>query len=165
MTNFSIRQVAAAGAAAVAALALAACTPPNENPSDVKIDTATEYSGPVGTPTAEAAAEETTEATTPATGTAAAGAQAGAEAPGFIDCVAAPVEEPTTITLNCADGSDQLINIEWTEWDEESAVGTATRQSPEGAQEDVDVLLSLPTTSPQGLVFTQITVDGVLVTP
>lgn len=161
MTNFSIRQVAAAGAAAVAALALAACTPPNENPSDVKIDTATEYSGPVGTPTAEAAAEETTEATTPATGTAAAGAQA----PGFIDCVAAPVEEPTTITLNCADGSDQLINIEWTEWDEESAVGTATRQSPEGAQEDVDVLLSLPTTSPQGLVFTQITVDGVLVTP
>lgn len=159
MTTFSIRQVAAAGAAAVTALALAACVPPNENPSDEKVDTATEYSGPVGTPVEETPTVNV--AAVPTTGVNA----TDAEVPGFIDCVAAPVEEPSTITLNCADGSDQLVDIEWVEWGEDEATGSGTRQTPAGEEEDVDVLLSVPTTSPQGLVFTQITVDGVLVAP
>ncbi|AKK08310.1 hypothetical protein HCH15_06090 [Corynebacterium testudinoris] len=42
---FGRKAIAIVGAAA-AALALAACTPPNEKPSDLKVDTATEFQAP-----------------------------------------------------------------------------------------------------------------------
>ncbi len=44
MSTFSSRRIMTAGLGAVAALALAACSPPNENPSDQKVDTATTFS-------------------------------------------------------------------------------------------------------------------------
>lgn len=56
MTRIFARKAAAVAGAASLALALAACSPPNEQPSDLKVDTATEFSAPP-------AAEETSEAT------------------------------------------------------------------------------------------------------
>lgn len=44
MSTFSSRRIMTAGLGAVAALALAACSPPNENPSDQKVDTAPSFS-------------------------------------------------------------------------------------------------------------------------
>ncbi|QGU04117.1 hypothetical protein [Corynebacterium comes] len=57
---FALKAAAVAGAASLA-LALAACSPPNEQPSDLKVDTATEFNAP---PAAAKTSEETSEATT-----------------------------------------------------------------------------------------------------
>lgn len=154
MTTFSIRRIATVGVASVAALALAACTPPNENPSDIKIDTATEYAGPAEAETRPASGTgDTTVADTVE------------ELPGFIDCVGTPSEEPEVITLDCVSYADQLTNIEWEEWGGDEAVGTGLRLSAVGQEDDVEVVLSTLTTTPQGVVFSQITVDGEIVTP
>lgn len=170
MTTFSLRRIATVGVASVAALALAACTPPNENPSDIKVDTATEYDGPHEAETRPASG--TDEDTTTANGTdedADAEAEdtdvAAAELPGFIDCVGTPAEEPEVITLDCVTYADQITNIEWEEWGEDEAVGTGLRLSTLGQEDDVEVVLSSLTTTPQGLVFSQIAVDGEIVTP
>lgn len=48
MSRIFTRKAAAVAGAATLALALAACTPPNENPSDLKVDTATEFQAPAG---------------------------------------------------------------------------------------------------------------------
>ena len=58
MTRIFARKGAAVVGAAALALALSACSPPNEQPSDVKVDTATEFQAPVA---------ESTSATTTAT--------------------------------------------------------------------------------------------------
>lgn len=62
MTRIFARKGAAVVGAAALALALAACSPPNEQPSDVKVDTATEFQAPA----AENGTETTTSATTEA---------------------------------------------------------------------------------------------------
>lgn len=156
MTSLS-RKLLITGVTAAAALAITACTPPNENDSDAKVDTATG----VAAPTTETSARTTTTAgTTTAT--------ASAELPGYIDCVAAPTREPQVISLNCADNSDQLTAIEWVSWDEDGATGSGTRilTTTVGEQEvieDVDVELSAVTETSQGLVFSQVEVDGQVV--
>ncbi|NMB23408.1 MAG: hypothetical protein GX983_08630, partial [Corynebacterium sp.] len=115
MTSLS-RKLLITGVTAAAALAITACTPPNENDSDAKVDTATG----VAAPTTETSARTTTTAGTTT-------AIASAELPGYIDCVAAPTREPQVISLNCADNSDQLTAIEWVSWDEYGATGSGTR--------------------------------------
>lgn len=151
MTSLS-RKLLITGVTAAAALAITACTPPNENDSDAKVDTATG----VAAPTTETSARTTTTAI------------ASAELPGYIDCVAAPTREPQVISLNCADNSDQLTAIEWVSWDEDGATGTGTRivtatVGDEEVIEDVDVELSAVTETSQGLVFSQVEVDGQVV--
>lgn len=153
MTSLS-RKLLITGVTAAAALAITACTPPNENDSDAKVDTATG----VAAPTTETSARTTTTAGTTT-------AIASAELPGYIDCVAAPTREPQVISLNCADNSDQLTAIEWVSWDEDGATGTGTRivtatVGDEEVIEDVDVELSAVTETSQGLVFSQVEVDG-----
>lgn len=64
MTRTFARKAAAAAGAASLALALAACSPPNEQPSDLKVDTATEFKAP---PAAEENSEESSAATTTTT--------------------------------------------------------------------------------------------------
>lgn len=150
MTTLS-RKLLIAGTTAVAAFAMVACTPPNENDSDLKVNTATEVAAPSQSATTSARAT-TSEV-------------AAAELPGYIDCVSTPAQEPATISLNCADNSDQLTEIEWDSWDEESAAGTGSRITftPAGEQtvtEDVEVELTFPTETSQGLAFSQVTVDG-----
>lgn len=151
MTSLS-RKLLITGVTAAAALAITACTPPNENDSDAKVDTATGVAAPT---------TETSARTTPT-------AIASAELPGYIDCVAAPTREPQVISLNCADNSDQLTAIEWVSWDEDGATGTGTRivtatVGDEEVIEDVDVELSAVTETSQGLVFSQVEVDGQVV--
>ncbi|AJE32727.1 thiamine biosynthesis protein [Corynebacterium humireducens NBRC 106098 = DSM 45392] len=46
MNRIFARKGAAVVGAAALALALAACSPPNEQPSDLKVDTATEFQAP-----------------------------------------------------------------------------------------------------------------------
>lgn len=156
MTSLS-RKLLITGVTAAAALAITACTPPNQNDSDVKVDTATGVAAPT---------TETTARTTGAEGTTT--AVAVADLPGYIDCVAAPTREPQVISLNCADNSDQLTAIEWVSWDEDGATGSGTRiiTTTVGEQEvieDVDVELSAVTETSQGLVFSQVEVDGQVV--
>ena len=152
MTSLS-RKLLITGVTAAAALAITACTPPNENDSDAKVDTATG----VAAPTTETSARTTTTAGTTT-------AIASAELP----CVAAPTREPQVISLTCADNSDQLTAIEWVSWDEDGATGTGTRivtatVGDEEVIEDVDVELSAVTETSQGLVFSQVEVDGQVV--
>ena len=156
MTTLS-RKLLITGTTAVAAFAMVACTPPNENDSDLKVDTATSVAAPTQSATTSAAATEDAAATTTAI--------AAAELPGYIDCVATPAQEPVTISLNCADNSDQITEIEWDSWEEDSATGTGSRIvfTPAGEQEvteDVEVELTFPTETSQGLAFSQVTVDG-----
>ena len=152
MTSLS-RKLLITGTTAVAALAITACSP-TEIDSDLKVDTATGVAAPTSATTSAAS---TTSATTTAV--------AAEDLPGYIDCVAAPAREPQTISLNCADNSDQLTAIEWDTWDEDAATGTASRIifTPEGTQEiteGVEVELTFPTETSQGLVFSQVEVDG-----
>lgn len=157
MTSLS-RKLLITGTTAVAALAITACSPANQVDSDTKVNTATGVAAP--STSATSSAVSTTGATTTAV--------AAADLPGYIDCVAAPAQEPVTISLNCADNSDQLTEIEWDAWDEDGATGTGARitLSPAGEQEvtqEVEVELTFPTETSQGLVFSQVEVDGQLV--
>lgn len=150
MTSLS-RKLLITGTTAVAALAITACSP-SEADSDLKVDTATGVAAPTSITTSAASTATTT-------------AVAAADLPGYIDCVAAPAQEPQIISLNCADNSDQLTEIEWDAWDEDAATGTASRIifTPEGTQEiteGVEVELTFPTETSQGLVFSQVEVDG-----
>src|SRR5699024_7730422 len=98
---------------------------------------------------------ESTSAEPSATDAAAAGAQAQ-----FIDCVAAPVTEPTSISLDCTASSDMVTEITWASWEAEPAQGTGTR-----GEDEVAVVLSRRTQAESGLAFTQLEVDGEVVTP
>lgn len=135
--------------AAVLGLALAACTPPNENPSDLKVDTATQFKAP----TSSARPDFDT-----------------ANLPGVIDCAGTPDFEPDTLSLACAGNNDRLFDIDWETWTAETATGVASRETntcdPTCADgtfettEDVEVELSAPIQGVNGLVFTALTVDG-----
>lgn len=116
---------------------LSACSPPNENPSAMKVATATEF--------ARAGSSNATQMS---------------KTPGFIDCVGSPEWEPKTLALTCSDDSDRLIEIEWDEWTKSSATGTATRERSSAPDEDSTVRLSGPIQGTHGMIFTQVTVDG-----
>ena len=120
---------------------LAACSPPNEQPSDLKVDTATPgRSVPPSDVQAAATAEDE-------------------EIPGVIECVGTPEFEPATLALSCTDDSDRLVQIDWDTWTEDSATGTAVREAGGKRTRGVEVTLSEPVITSQGLVFSQVTVD------
>ena len=102
MKKFS--RISALGLTAAAAFAIVACSPPGEVDSDVKIDNASTFENQ-SSPSSSA---ESTSAEPSATDAAAAGEQAQ-----FIDCVAAPVTEPTSISLDCTTNSDMVTEITW----------------------------------------------------
>lgn len=124
-------------------LSLGACSPPHEQPSDVKTTNATSFAAP-------SQAAEKGDDTTPV----------------FLTCGGTEVIEPASLDLACADGGDRLINITWESWNEEGAKGTATRESVErpGAtpvrQPKVNVQMVNPQRSAAGLVYQQVRVDG-----
>ena len=149
MKKFS--RISALGLTAAAAFAIVACSPPGEVDSNVKIDNASTFENQ-SSPSSSA---ESTSAEPSATDAAAAGEQAQ-----FIDCVAAPVTEPTSISLDCTTNSDMVTEITWESWEAETAEGTGTR-----GEDEVAVVLSQPTQTESGLAFTQIEVDGEVVTP
>lgn len=128
---------------------VSACSPPNEQPSERKIDTATSF------------AAAPTSASTPVDPE---------SLPGVIECVGTPELRPDSLALACADDHDRLIDIRWSQWTGDEAAGTATRETndcePSCARgsvartRGVEVELSEPVQSPQGLVFTRVVVDG-----
>ncbi|MBV7293168.1 hypothetical protein [Corynebacterium sp. TAE3-ERU16] len=166
-------------AVAAATLALAACSPPNQVPTDERVVTATELSAPASIemdettamPTSAQHGESTSHDSTTATMSTMTSSVADPETlPGVINCVSTPSQRPTTLNLACSGNDDRLVDIVWLTWDEEQATGTATRITNtceptcvDGTEEttpDVEVVLSLPRNTPQGPAFTQITVDG-----
>ena len=151
MKKFS--RIATLGATAAAAFAIVACSPPGEVDSDIKLDNASTFENQSSS--ASSSEYESASAEPSTTAEAAAGEQAQ-----FIDCVAAPVTEPTSISLDCTSNSDLVTEISWESWEAETAEGTGTR-----GNDEVAVVLSQPTQTENGLAFTQIEVDGEVVTP
>ena len=151
MKKFS--RIATLGATAAAAFAIVACSPPGEVDSDIKLDNASTFENQSSS--ASSSESESASAEPSTTAEAAAGEQAQ-----FIDCVAAPVTEPTSISLDCTSNSDLVTEISWESWEAETAEGTGTR-----GNDEVAVVLSQPTQTENGLAFTQIEVDGEVVTP
>ncbi|MDO5507322.1 MAG: hypothetical protein Q4F64_03195 [Corynebacterium casei] len=158
MKKFS--RISALGVTAAAAFALAACHPPSQVDSDVKIDNASTFENQ-NTPAASESATEEPSAEAGASEEPAATdeAAAGAEVQ-FIDCVAAPVTEPTEVSLDCTTNADVVTEITWDSWDDEGAEGTGTR-----GEDEVTINLSEPTQTENGLAFTLIEVDGETVAP
>ncbi|GAB3694692.1 hypothetical protein [Corynebacterium nasicanis] len=113
---------------------VSACSPPHEQASALKVDTATATRV---TPTATTAAP----------------------LPGVIDCVGAPEHQPATLALSCLNDEDKLVDISWERWSSTTAVGTAVRETGSTRTRDVRVELSAPVTTSQGLVFSAIAVD------
>lgn len=147
------RSLAAVAAASLTGFALAACSPPLENPSTEKVDTALEQDADtVGVD--PAAATTGTETTAAETETAAAAAVSEVS---FIDCVSVPTQEPEQVTLDCANPANAVTAITWSTWGEDEATGTGTNQVTGAASE---VVLSAAEETDEGMVFTTITVDG-----
>ncbi|AIG63899.1 hypothetical protein CATYP_03635 [Corynebacterium atypicum] len=148
--NHTLPRPLALAAAVVAGAALTACTPPHENDSALKVDTAT-----------EAPAEQGTSQTAQSPAASAAGAHAqpaDGELPGYANCAAAPTVRPASITLDCVQMTGFVTGIQWQEWTTQSATGTGQR----GAK-TVTVELSEPASAEGGqggTTFTAIAIDG-----
>ncbi|AZA13156.1 hypothetical protein ACFPVT_00320 [Corynebacterium choanae] len=154
-------------AAAIAAAALTACSPPHENdaPAAERVKTATLVDAPTAT------------ATTTTTATAVEADSTSLGTPKYIDCVGKPTDPPTSLSLACADNNDRLENITWTSLDQLNARGTGTRVTntcePDCASgeivrtENVAVVLAQPDVDPQSsqLLFQTVMVDGQVVQP
>lgn len=135
---------------AAAGIAITACSPHNEQASEVKVDTATEQNpASLGT-----GSSETTTRATPTTARTAAASDVL-----FIDCFGAPVSEPTAVSTDCADTTAQITAVTWDKWAATEATGTGT--APDGTEAEIE--LSQPTNTGTNEVFTVVTVDGVVV--
>ena len=162
MKKFS--RISALGVTAAAAFAIAACSPPSQADSDIKIDTGSTFENhntPVSSASASTSEEPSAEASAPSEEpTATDEAAAGSAEVQFIDCVSTPVTEPTEVSLDCATSTDMVTEITWESWSPEGAEGTGTR-----GEEEATINLSQPAETENGLAFTQIEVDGEVVAP
>ena len=160
MKKFS--RTAAAGLVAVAAVTLAGCHPPHQQPSDEKVANAATYTGEPKPGVGEK--ESASASAAPSEQAAGNKARQAGDKPQFQDCVAAPATEPATVTLNCADGANRVENIKWESWESDEAHGTGTRvtnaNGHEERNDDVDVELHTPAETADGFAFTEIVVDG-----
>lgn len=161
---------AVVGLVAVAAVTLAACTPPNENPSDQKVDTATtqnpdslrgagqmaEATSATNVTEANEMSQSTTEAIAASDGT-----------PMVNNCGETGLVRPSRLTVDCKNQDDFLEDIVWDVWDGGLASGTATRvvRDPDNREEGVAVVLGAPQIVDGELVFTTLTVDGTSIVP
>lgn len=175
VTSSSTR-IAAAGIAALATLGVTACTPPNENPSDQKIDTASSQSadslassGATGQTTAATAtnvaeASSVRSSSSAATSTAVAGQD---DTPFLNNCDVTDLQRPTSLNLDCEDNKHRLDDIVWDQWTAYGATGTATEITvdPDRVIEGAQVSLGAPQEVDGKLVFSTITVDGVQYNP
>lgn len=160
---------AVAGIAALVALALAGCTPPHENSSDVKVDTAKTQdpdSLKGATTTAPTSATNVTEAVekNKTTGTAELSPE---KTPMFNNCDATHLLRPAKLTVDCKNQDDFLEDIVWDKWGEDLAEGTATRvvKNPDNREEGIKVVLGNPQIVNGDLVFTTMSVNGAPVKP
>lgn len=139
------KTLAFAAIIASASVALSACHPPNENPTDKKVQTASEIAAPTAkvTSTSEAMAD--------------------AEQVGyakFVNCAGSPVTLPSKISTDCSDETKYVKGIEWTEINANKAIGEGTLVDGDETTDGVSVILSVPEETSQGLVFTSVKVNG-----
>lgn len=172
MNTFFSRKLVLTSMVALGAVGLAACHPPHQNPSDMKVDTA-QTQDPSSLPGKRAkatptnvvdAAGATSEAAVTETVTA---MGASDKTPLVNNCGSVGLERPASLTLNCSDQNDFLQDIVWDTWSEQLAQGTATRSTvnPNREIEDVQVVLGNPDIVDGVLVFNTITVDGTSINP
>lgn len=169
MTISTSRKVAITVFAAATALGLAACSPPNEQDSDHKVDTATSQNpdslpGKADGATTTSTKYDPFEAALKSPDLIAKTAQDGT--PFYSDCNANAQYQPNRIVLNCKDQNDFAENIVWEDWSEEIAHGTATR-TREGKDPvaNAQITLSAPKAVDGTMVFGNVTIDGVNVNP
>ncbi|GAB3086727.1 hypothetical protein [Corynebacterium aquatimens] len=174
MSTQITRSVAVAAVAA-ASLAIAACSPPNEQPSDKKVDTATEQN-PDSLPGNGVSATATTNPNITEVASSEA-AEKDAElsqantpdgAPRFKDCNGDLKSRPNRIQLDCKNQDDVLTDIVWDSWGPDTAEGTGVRKTStpdREPEENIRVILSLPVNSDGELVFDSISVDGQTINP
>ena len=172
----SSNRIAAAGLAALATLAITACTPPTENPSDQKIDTASSQnpdslasSGVTGQATATSATNVAEASSVRASSSAATSTAVAAQdnTPFLNNCDTADLQRPTSLNLDCKGDKHRLEDIVWDQWTAEGASGTATEVTvdPDRVVEGAQVTLGAPQEVDGKVVFTTITVDGVQYNP
>ena len=136
-------------AAAIAAAALTACSPPGEVPSDKKVRTATDVEAPAKPATSAEAKADAKEVGVPK----------------FIDCAGKPGALPASFSLDCTGNKDKLTGITWSKVTQTRATGTGTRvtvgeDGKETTTANVPVVLSEPINQSDGTVFSTVTVDG-----
>ncbi|AWB83729.1 hypothetical protein [Corynebacterium liangguodongii] len=153
----------AAGFFALAALGLAACSPPHQVDSAEKVDTATTQD-----PRSLAGAAQASAESAPRSNVAEAAAPIEASGtPVFIDCGKPAGSEPKRITLSCQDQNDFIEDITWDEWSSTIATGTGTRVTvdPDRRVENTEIVLGSPQEVNGGLQYTTVSVAGVSVNP
>lgn len=136
-------------ALSASALVLAACHPPHQQPSDVKIDTASS----VAAPTPAANANDNGDA-----------AHGGNDSglPSLNVCGSDLGVRPATVPVDCASDVRELTNIDWLAWDAFAAEGEGTLQDANGTVRDnVTIVLSEPETDPATgeLSFSDLEID------
>ncbi|WPF66884.1 MULTISPECIES: hypothetical protein [unclassified Corynebacterium] len=151
------RSTALAAALAASALAISACSPPNQQDSEAKVPTATSFSAAAPQQAASASAPATT-ASHAAPSTSASPSEARANATQFIDCTQTPTVEPSQVQLNCF-GTNQITALEW-EWEDDSATGRGIQINPNGSTEDATLELSEPVSMDGAQVFSQVRLNG-----
>ncbi|WJY67707.1 hypothetical protein [Corynebacterium auris] len=164
MNLSSSRTAVAAGFAAVAALGLAACSPPGEVDSEQKVDTATDQDpNSLSGGTAQSHDASPTNVAEVATST----APAADSLPVLRNCGEAGEIEPNQVDLACAEQNDFIEDIEWNEWSADLATGVGTRvtREPDRRVEDIEIVLGNPELIDGELQFTTVTVDGISINP
>lgn len=169
--NFtSSRTAAAAGFFAVAALGLAACSPPGQVDSAQKVDTATSQNpGSLNGGTEQTSGAQSTNVAGASSASASANPSAAPTGtlPVLRNCGEASQTQPARIVLSCADQNDYLENITWSDWSTDLATGTGTRVTvdPDRRETDIEVILGNPQLVDGELQFTTVTVDGATINP
>ena len=149
------RSAALTAALAASALAISACSPPHQQDSEEKVDTATSFSAAAAqsTPAASSTAAEPAAASTSASPS-----EANANATQFIDCTRTPTVEPSQVQLNCF-GENQITALDW-EWETDSATGQGIQINPDGSTEEATLELSDPVSMDGAKVFSRVSVNG-----
>ncbi|MBA4503919.1 hypothetical protein ACUY28_08600 [Corynebacterium sanguinis] len=164
--NITTTRKAAAGFFALAALGLAACSPPHEVDSGNKVDTATSQNPD----SLAGSGHETPASATRANVVEASQANATptpSQLPTYINCGTDVGPEPDRLVLSCEDEDDYIENITWNEWSGRigSGLGTRVTLNPDRRVEGTQVVLGNPEVIDGVLRFTTVSVDGISINP
>ncbi|WKD59561.1 hypothetical protein [Corynebacterium caspium] len=138
---------------------LSACSPPHEQPSEMKVDTATSFRNTAPATTAHSSHGSHSGQSMSST---AAVAIPEASSPAFVNQVGSVVRTPSTIDISYSGDQGMITDIEWSTWTDTTAQGVGTYVGADGAvmEKETTVVLSNPATTPDGLVFTSLSLNG-----
>ncbi|WP_291314877.1 hypothetical protein [Corynebacterium sp. UBA2622] len=172
MNLSSSRKAVAAGFFAVAALGMAACSPPGQVDSAQKVDTATsQNAGSLNGGATQSSEGKPTNVAEASSASASASTSASPVPAGTLpvlrNCGESSQTKPARIVLACGDQDDFMDNIVWQDWGTDLATGTGTRitVSPDRREEDTKIVLGNPEMIDGEMQFTTVTVDGTKINP